>query len=77
MMYYYVLKMTCENRVRYITTNNKGRKTLSKSTLYSSYEMANRKLQKCIAHEWYGKNATFEIKCVHIVEVDENANNSR
>lgn len=74
---YYILKMTCEDRVRYITPNNKGRVNLTKSALYNSYEKVLAKYNKCINHEWYGKNAKFEIKCVRIVEVDENANDSR
>lgn len=66
----YILKMTCEDRVRYITPNNKGRVNLTKSALYNSYEKVLAKYNKCANHEWYGKNAKFEIMTVSINEGD-------
>lgn len=68
-MIYYSLKMTMEDRIRYITPNNKGQKVLSKSALFKNYASAEKKLKKCLTNDYYKRNAIFEIVKVKCLEV--------
>lgn len=74
-MKYYTLRMTCSDRVRYITLNNHGRKVLCPSAITTDKKALERKLETIMKHHYYGSSEfKFEILEVQFVVIETSCN---
>lgn len=75
-MKYYTLRMTCSDRVRYITLNNHGRRVLCPSAITTDKKALERKLETIMEHHYYGSSEfKFEILEVQFVVIEASRNN--